>query len=131
MFGRAKEGVWIPLPASPHFRKARALMRSARRCGIASRTITPAFFEREARRRMWVTAPTALLIGGTVNVMNKSFNLLVGLAMLNLSGCMLIHGEKGSSYDHGDRIDRDGTRYVGWCDARPRNTHCLQGSTSP
>lgn len=80
---------------------------------------------------MWVTAPTALLFGGTLRVMNGSFNLLAGLAALNLSGCMLVHGEGGSHYDHGDRIDRDGTRYVGWCDARPKNLNCLEQPPGP
>ena len=80
----------------------------------------------------WATAPTALLLADTVRLMNGSFNLAGrGFAVLNLSGCMLVHGEGGSHYDHGDRIDRDGTRYVGWCDARPGNTRCLRDPVSP
>jgi hypothetical protein len=68
--------------------------------------------------------------------MRKTIRVSVGIAAfagaLNLSGCMVLHDGEGYRYENGDRVSIDGTtRYVGWCDARPHNVHCLNQTLRP
>jgi hypothetical protein len=45
---------------------------------------------------------------------------------------MALHDNEGFRYENGDRVSIDGSvRYVGWCNARPHNLHCLNQSTRP
>jgi len=46
------------------------------------------------------------------------------LAIANLSGCEVGRDQVGYRYEHGDRIDSDGRRDVGWCIAHSNNAHC-------
>jgi len=68
--------------------------------------------------------------------MTKPISASVGfallLAALNLSGCSALHDSDSYRYENGDRITLDGSvRYVGWCDARPHNVHCLNQASRP
>jgi hypothetical protein len=71
------------------------------------------------------------------NAMRTLMRVSVGIAALvgslNLSGCMVLHdGDEGFRYENGDRVSIDGSvRYVGWCNARPHNVHCLNQSSRP
>jgi hypothetical protein len=62
--------------------------------------------------------------------MKKPFNIATAIALLlalmNLSGCMLLDGGPYHA-ERGDLVG-DGIRYVGWCDAHPRNVHCRDQS---
>ena len=56
--------------------------------------------------------------------MKRTFNLLVAIAALNLSGCMLLDGQN-YHVDRGDLVSNDGgIRYVGWCESHPSERHC-------
>ena len=46
------------------------------------------------------------------------------LALASLSGCAVSSDQVGYRYEHGDRIDADGRRDVGWCTAHANNDHC-------
>ncbi len=47
------------------------------------------------------------------------------MAILNLSGCMLVFAGGGYHADKEDLVSADGTvRYVGWCNVHPHNTRC-------
>ena len=68
--------------------------------------------------------------------MRKVVSVSVGIAALagalTVSGCMALHDGDGFRYENGDRVSIDGSvRYVGWCDARPRNVHCLNQTLRP
>ena len=67
--------------------------------------------------------------------MRKLISASVGIAVvagaIGLSGCMTLRDSDGYRYENGDRVSIDGTvRYVGWCNARPHNVHCLNASAS-
>lgn len=60
----------------------------------------------------------------------------VGIAALagalTLSGCMALHDGERYRYENGDRVSIDGSvRYIGWCNARPHNVHCLNQTSRP
>jgi hypothetical protein len=45
---------------------------------------------------------------------------------------MALHDGDAYRYENGDRVSIDGSvRYVGWCNARPHNVHCLSQSSRP
>lgn len=51
------------------------------------------------------------------------------LAVMSLAGCATLDAEGSYHYEHGDRVANDGSiRYVGWCDCRPHNAHCVNPS---
>ena len=63
----------------------------------------------------------------------KSLNLLTGLAallaVLNLSGCVVVPDDDNYRHEHRYRYehedhDRDGRRDAGWCYAHPNSFHC-------
>lgn len=70
------------------------------------------------------------------NAMKTIVRVSVGIAALagalTLSGCMTLRDGDAYRYENGDRVSIDGSvRYVGWCDARPHNVHCLNQSPRP
>lgn len=65
-------------------------------------------------------------------LISVSIRLALLAGTLNLCGCMVLHDGERFRYENGDRVSIDGSiRYVGWCDARPHNTHCLNQSSRP
>jgi len=67
-------------------------------------------------------------------VMKKQLNFLAGIALvavLNLCGCVSLTEQQGDRFDRGDLIDRNGVRYVGWCDSHPHNVHCIAQASEP